>query len=196
MKNIYNSILYTLVLAITFTSCENYLDDAPKGSKVPTALADFEAFLRDEYTNQSVNVEQALNLLNDRYQTVADLAYYRLTKANYFWDETADRIALNQSDETTYYGQYAGISTFNLIIENALTTTNATEQEKRIVWAEAKVLRAKRRHMDGLSDRCFGERRQRERVGDRRRRFARSQTRGGFGNEDFRQRFRADYIAA
>ena len=142
MKNIYYSILCALALGITFTSCDNYLDDAPKGSKVPTTLADFEAFIRDEYTNQSVDVEQALTLLNDKYQTVADLAYYRLTKANYFWDETADRIILNQADERTYYGQYAGISTFNLIIENALTTTEATEDQKRVVWAEAKILRA------------------------------------------------------
>src|SRR4051812_45131142 len=103
MKNIYSSILCLLIAGITFTSCDNYLDDAPKGSKIPTTLADFEALIRDEYTNQTVNVEQALNLLNDRYQTTANLAYYRLIKANYYWDETADRIALNQADETTYY---------------------------------------------------------------------------------------------
>jgi tetratricopeptide (TPR) repeat protein len=142
MKNIYYSILCLLVLGITFTSCDNYLDDVPKGYKTPTTLADFEAFLRDEYTNQSVNVEQAVNLMNDRYRTIADLAYYRLTKANYYWDETADRVVLNQADETTYYGSYAGIASFNLIIENALTTTEATEEQKRVVWAEAKVLRA------------------------------------------------------
>ncbi|MEN2402519.1 RagB/SusD family nutrient uptake outer membrane protein [Flavobacterium sp. MC2016-06] len=142
MKNIYYSILCLLVAGITFTSCDNYLDDVPKGYKTPTTLADFEAFLRDEYTNQSVNVEQAVNLMNDRYRTIADLAYYRLTKANYYWDETADRVVLNQADETTYYGSYAGIASFNLIIENALTTTEATEEQKRVVWAEAKVLRA------------------------------------------------------
>ena len=142
MKNIYIKTLCILTLGLTFASCNDYLDDAPKGSKIPTTLADFEALLRDEYANQSVNVEQSLNLMNDRYQTIADLAYYRLTKANYFWDETADRIALNQADESTYYGQYSGIATFNLIIENALTTTEATEEEKRVVWAESKVLRA------------------------------------------------------
>ena len=142
MKNIYYSILCTLVLGITFTSCDNYLDDAPKGSKVPTTLADFEAFLRDEYTNQSVNVAQAQNLLNDKFVTIATLSFDQLTNANYMWDETADRIELNRADESTYYGQYAGISTFNLIIENALTTTEATEGEKRVVWAEAKILRA------------------------------------------------------
>lgn len=142
MKNLYKNILCVLALGLTVASCDDYLDDAPKGSKIPTTLADFEAFIRDEYTNQMVNVEQAINLLNDRYQTPSDLAYYRLSNANYFWDQTADRIDLNRSDETTYYGQYAGISSFNLIIENALTTTEATEEEKRILWAEAKVLRA------------------------------------------------------
>lgn len=142
MKKIYKNILCVLALGVTFASCDDYLDEVPKGSKVPTTLADYEAFIRDEYTNQMVNVSQALNLMNDNFVTAATLAGNRLTKANYMWDETADRIDLNQADETTYYGQYAGISTFNLIIENALTTTEATDAEKRIVWAEAKILRA------------------------------------------------------
>ncbi|WP_456311801.1 RagB/SusD family nutrient uptake outer membrane protein [Pseudomonas shirazensis] len=142
MKNIYINILCVLVLGAAFTSCDDYLDDAPKGSKVPTTLADYEAFIRDEYTNQTINSEEALNLLNDKYMTTANLSLYRLSKANYMWDETADRIQLNQADETTYYRSYAGISTFNLIIENALTTTEATEEQKRVVWAEAKILRA------------------------------------------------------
>lgn len=142
MKNIYKSILCILALGLVTASCDNYLDDAPKGSKIPTTLADFEAFIRDEYTNQSVDAAQALNLMNDKFIDIATLAAQRLTKANYMWDEAADRIQLNQSDERLYYGQYAGISTFNLIISNALNTTEATEEQKRVVWAEAKVLRA------------------------------------------------------
>ncbi|RKR09006.1 SusD-like starch-binding protein associating with outer membrane [Flavobacterium sp. 90] len=142
MKNIYKNILCVLALGLVLASCSNYLDDAPKGSKIPTTLADFEAFLRDEYTNQSVDIAQASTLINDKFIDIATLAAQRLTKANYMWDETADRIQLNQSDERQYYGQYAGISTFNLIIANALTTTEATEDQKRAVWAEAKILRA------------------------------------------------------
>jgi len=142
MKNIYKKTLLILALGLTLTSCESYLDDVPKGKKVPTTLTDFEAFIRDEYTNQSVFVEHASNLLNDRFVTIAGLSADRLVKANYMWDETADRIQLNQADEAMYYRSYAGISTFNLIITNALGTTEATEQEKRIVWAEAKILRA------------------------------------------------------
>ncbi|MFB9079249.1 RagB/SusD family nutrient uptake outer membrane protein [Flavobacterium procerum] len=142
MKNIYKKLACLLALGLTFVSCNDYLDDVPKGSKTPTTLADFEAFIRDEYGNQIVNVAQALNLLNDNYVTVANLSGDRLTKANYMWDETADRIQLNQGDEITYYRSYAGISSFNLIIANALTATEATDEQRRIVWAEAKVLRA------------------------------------------------------
>lgn len=142
MKNIYKNILCVLALGLVLASCSNYLDDAPKGSKIPTTLSDYEAFIRDEYTNQSVNIAQASTLINDKFIDIATLAAQRLTKANYMWDESADRIQLNQADESMYYGQYAGISTFNLIITNALTTTEATEDQKRIVWAEAKILRA------------------------------------------------------
>ena len=142
MKNIYKKTACLLALGLTFVSCEDYLSDVPKGSKSPTTLADYEAFLRDEYTNHRVDITGASQLLNDQYVTLANLASYRLFNANYMWDENADRIALKVSDETTYYSSYAGISTFNLIIENALTTTKATEAEQRIVWAEAKVQRA------------------------------------------------------
>lgn len=114
----------------------------PKGSKIPESYTDYEAFIRNEYTNHTVNVEQALNVLNDKYVTAATLAYNRLTNANYLWDETADRIALNQSDEGCYYFGYSAISTFNLIIENALITTEATLEQQQALWAQAKVLRA------------------------------------------------------
>ncbi|UGU14737.1 RagB/SusD family nutrient uptake outer membrane protein [Sinomicrobium kalidii] len=142
MKKIYITILCPLMLIVGLTSCDDYLDDIPKGSKIPRTLADFEALIRDEYTNHRVNVNQALNLLNDRYVTEATLSFYPLDKANYLWDESADRIALNRADEGTYYSGYAAISTFNLIIENALETTEATEAGQQELWAQAKVLRA------------------------------------------------------
>ncbi|KAF2337957.1 RagB/SusD family nutrient uptake outer membrane protein [Flavobacterium nitrogenifigens] len=142
MKNIYKKAVCLLALGLTLASCENYLDDIPKGSKSPTTLADFEAFLRDEYTNQRVDVLSALHVLNDQFVNAATLSSNRLYNANYMWDESANRIELKPSDEGTYYGGYQGISTFNLIIENALTTTKATEQEQRVVWAQAKLLRA------------------------------------------------------
>lgn len=141
MKKIYKNVVGLLVLGLTFASCENYLDDVPKGAKAPATLADFEAFLRDEY-NFRVEAKGASDLLNDRFLGIAALSNDRLASANYMWDEEADRIQLKPSDETAYYAGYASISTCNLLIENVLTATNATEAEKRTVWAQSKILRA------------------------------------------------------
>jgi starch-binding outer membrane protein, SusD/RagB family len=144
MKKIFSKIVLAIVclMCITLTSCEDYLNIKPKGSKIPTTLSDFEALLRDEYTCQKTDVTQAIILLNDMYVSSSNLSYYPLWKANYNWDESADRIELNNSDETTYYNTYAAISSCNLIIENAPDATEATDEEKNEVTAYAKVIRS------------------------------------------------------
>ena len=144
MKNIFSKIvLVTLFgMSIALTSCEKYLDIVPKGEKIPTTLQDFEALLRDEYTCQVTNVDQATILLNDRYVSSMYVNYYPLWGANYNWDESADRIKMNNSDETTYYNTYAAISSCNLIIENAASATEETEAQKKEVIAYAKVIRS------------------------------------------------------
>jgi len=144
MKKIINKILSGLIigLAVAFTSCSGYLDEVPKGQKIPETLADFEALLRDEYTCQRVDVTQSCLLMNDRYPSSSSLNYYPLWKANYMWDETADRIKLNSSDESAYYVSYASIASCNLIIEHAPSATNATDSEKNILIAQARIIRA------------------------------------------------------
>lgn len=143
-KYIHNFIMTALLAGVIFTSvsCDDYLSVVPKGEKIPATLADFEAMLRDEYGCQRVDALQALILMNDQYVTSMNLTYYPLYNANYNWDETADRIALNKSDESTYYVGYSAISTFNLLIENVPATTEATEVAKKELMAQARVLRA------------------------------------------------------
>lgn len=136
------TILGALLLTLGFTACEDYLGVIPKGEKIPETLADFEAMIRYEYGNHRVDVMQASILLNDLWVPSSSLSYYPLYKANYFWDESADRVALNKSDETAYYAAYSAINAFNLIISNALNSTEAGESEKKEVEAQAKVLRA------------------------------------------------------
>ena len=41
--------IYMLVCGLVFSSCNDYLDIVPKGNKIPSTLADYEALLRDEY---------------------------------------------------------------------------------------------------------------------------------------------------
>jgi len=131
-----------MFLAVALSGCRKFIDIIPKGSKIPVSFADYEAFIRNEYDNHTMNVSQAILLLNDRFETSASLNYDQLNAANYNWDESADRIALNNADETAYYGTYKAINTSNLIIENINDATEATAAQKAELIAQAKVLRA------------------------------------------------------
>jgi hypothetical protein len=132
-----------LVAVLPFlSSCSDYLDNVPKGEKIPTTLEDFTDMIANEYTNQREDISQALILMNDRYVSPSYLSYYPLWKANYLWDENADRIKFNNSDETTYYNGYAAISTANLILENAPSATECTTAERAVAIAQARILRA------------------------------------------------------
>lgn len=145
MKLFHKLPFFSLLLGVTlslFSSCEDYLSVVPKGQKIPVTLNDFALMLKDEYAAQRVDALQALILLNDRHVNNSSLNYYPLYKANYNWDESADRIELNKSDEQAYYVGYGAISVFNLIIQNAPGATEATDDERKQVIAQAKVLRA------------------------------------------------------
>ena len=144
MKTKINKMLLgsCLCLLALLCSCDDYLSNVPKGEKIPITLTDFSVMIADEYNNCREDVTQALILLNDRYVTDSYLSYYDLWKANYYWDESADRVTMNKSDETTFYNGYAGISTANLIIENAPDATDATDAQRAEVVAQAKILRA------------------------------------------------------
>ena len=131
-----------LLLVVSLGSCKKYLDVLPKGKKIPTTLADFEALVRDEYTNHRAPVTQAVLLLNDRWESQANLNYYPLWKANYYWDASVNRISLNTTDESAYYTAYAAISTFNLILQYAPNATDATDADKSQLMAQAKLGRA------------------------------------------------------
>ena len=135
-------LLAGLALSMALTSCDDYLSNVPKGQKIPTTLEDFSTMIADEYNNCREDVTQAVILLNDQFVSAGNLSYYELWNANYYWDESADRIVMNKSDETTYYNGYAGINVANLIIENAPTATEATDAQRNQAMAQAKILRA------------------------------------------------------
>lgn len=129
-------------LLLCLTSCNDYLNIVPKGKKIPRTLAEYEPFLRNEYTMGYAPVTNALYLLNDQYVRKSALNSNTLTRANYLWDETADRILLNNADEGTYNYSYGAISTCNLLLENVPDATDATAQERDEVMAYARVIRA------------------------------------------------------
>ena len=127
---------------LALSSCNDYLDIVPKGERIPTTLADYEALLRDEYTIGYSPILQSFYLLNDEYLTRSSLGSPTLSAANYLWDESTDRTLLNNADESTYYNNYAAISSCNLILENVPTATEATDEERTEVMNYARVVRA------------------------------------------------------
>lgn len=140
-KGSIKSILF-FFLALISVSCNDYLGILPKGEKIPTSYADFEALLRDEYSVHNVAITQATILLNDRFVSASNLNYYKLWDINYNWKESEDRKQFNNSDEGAYYQSYASIATCNLIIENGDKLTESTETQRKELLATARVLRA------------------------------------------------------
>lgn len=135
-------IICAVCVMCGFTACDDYLDNIPKGEKIPTTFEDFNALIADEYTNLRQPVYQAIYLLNDAYVSEATLSYDRLTRANYLWDTSIDRIRENNSDEGTYYTCYGAISTANLILENIDEMTECSDTDRRTLAAQARILRA------------------------------------------------------
>ena len=144
MKNRKNIICWFMLLCgmLLSASCNDFLNIVPKGQKIPTTLADYEALLRYEYNIARTPVMNALYLLNDRQVNKSELNSATLTRANYLWDESADRIELNNSSEDTYYCLYGAISTCNLLLENVPSATECTEAQRTEVMAYARVIRA------------------------------------------------------
>lgn len=142
MKKNILSILLLLGMTLMLASCDEYLNIEPKGKRIPKTLADYEAFLRYEYGTHRMPITQTTYLLNDQYLTNSYANYYPMYKANFNWDETADRIYWNSSDEGAYYAAYGTINTCNLILEDVPGTTEGSDKEKAEVMAYARVLRA------------------------------------------------------
>ena len=144
---IMNKITHTVVVAAVlcasalFSSCNEFLGILPKGEKIPTTLADYEALIRNEEYHSN-DFSQALNLLNDVYVAPEYLNAISLESINYNWMEDEDRIFYNNSDEMAYYDTYEAIFAWNLILQNAADMTECTEEERAALVAQAKVLRA------------------------------------------------------
>lgn len=136
------TICLTAGLTMGLISCDDYLNETPKGISIPSTLADYESFIRYEYGMHRFPVTQAEYLMQNLYCSESYQSYYPLYAANYNWDTSIDRVYWNNSDEATFYTGYGVIGTSNLIIEDVMSTSDATEAEQREVWAYAKVLRA------------------------------------------------------
>ena len=133
------------VVLLAATSCDGYLNEIPKGQKTPTTWEDYDAFMRNNNTSYFES-EQLLFLTGDYFRSPTALNSSELTRANYLYLEDVDRTLINSSDYMAYYSAYEMMFYWNLIIEEGMNSTEATDDQRRMLVAQAKVLRAMTYH--------------------------------------------------
>lgn len=145
LHNILSKAALAGVVLSTMTSCNDFLNEIPKGQKTPATWEDYNAFMRNNNTS-NYETEQLLFLLGDYFRSPSALNNSELTRANYLYLEDVDRTLINSSDNMAYYSAYEMMFYWNLIIEDGMNTTEATDQQRRMLVAQARVLRAMTYH--------------------------------------------------
>lgn len=136
-------ILPLIAAALMATGCDDYIDVMPKGMRIPTTLADYQALLRNEYSANYLPSLQDQYLLNDRFVGANDCRNVDdLRTAHYMWKENRSRTDLNASTEGVFDNGYGIIGVANTIIEEVPGATEATEAEKAEVMSYAYAIRA------------------------------------------------------
>ncbi|MCS4225440.1 RagB/SusD family nutrient uptake outer membrane protein [Sphingobacterium sp. BIGb0165] len=144
MRYIYIGLLFSLTI---LSSCNKYLDIKPKGFTIPEALNDYKLLLNDQSLVRASPVYP--NYLADNIQSgdpqdvqsAASFDYYDYVKKQLY---SFARGAIFENGQYDPYWEtaYSRIFTYNVIINNVLTSSDGSEAEKKKVWAEAKIGRA------------------------------------------------------
>lgn len=145
LKKYITKFLLLAVVAM-MTSCNDYLNEIPKGQKTPQTWADYNAFMK--YTSiQYFEIDLISLLMNDRVRSQTQLTSDDMVRAMYLWDETIDRTqytntASKHDNRKAYFSAYEQMFYWNLIIEQVPEATECTEEERQMLIAQAKVQRA------------------------------------------------------
>lgn len=136
-----SSLLFA-VTAMMFSACDDYLDDVPKGQKIPKTWEDYNAFIRNNAMYHYRDPDQLALLVGDMFKNPNLVSSQSLTRANYYADESVNRIDLLTSDDRLpYFNAYEGLFAWNLIVEDGPGVTDCTEAQRRQLIAQGRVLR-------------------------------------------------------
>ncbi len=129
---------FTIIITLLLTSCNKFLDVAPKGIVIPTKLADYEGLLYSNAITTGFSPEM-LHITDDLYfltQTATNT-----TQANaYLWHEYID--ADLQAAPAIWSQMYSAIYHANVIIKGVFTATDGTDAQKRQLYSEALLVRS------------------------------------------------------
>lgn len=87
--------------------------------------------------------DQLAVLAGDIFKLPSAVTSPSLTRANYYADESVNRIDLmTGNDKNPYFNAYEGLFAWNLIVEDVPDATECTEVQRRQLIAQGRVLRA------------------------------------------------------
>ncbi len=123
------------------SGCNDYLNEIPKGQKTPTTWEDYNAFVRTTEKHY-FEMDQLFCLVGDLFYTPNQLNSNQLVNTHYFWKEDVDRTLINSTDKNAYYNAYEALFYANLIVDGAPSATESTEEQRNMLTAQGRVLRA------------------------------------------------------
>jgi len=143
---------------LLFTSCDNFLDEAPRGKAIAQSVDEYNGmFNTTGFMNISLESQYYQLFKSDEliftpecYDAINYMTTYPTSVINALQYKT--KIYRDDEDATAWETLYKNIYTYNVIVNGVLDATGS-EDEKRHVWAEAKVSRA---YMHFLLAQWFG----------------------------------------
>ena len=145
MKKYIYPILCTLL--IVSQGCDHFLGNKPKGYAIPEAFEDYVKLFASQSLNSCMSTDafyltDDVHLLDDTV-SAADLAYANQDDhERNLYSFKGGQIYTPGSDDNLWNAAYERIYTFNTIINNVLSSTDATDAEKHRLRAEALYQRA------------------------------------------------------
>lgn len=138
--------IYILIALVVFSSCsEEWLDIKPKGKIIPVKVEDYR-LLMDQTNDRSGSSGFVQSYGNVLYSTDDvkipdsgyDENYGKTSQSVYTW---AEKFYLDEEEDADWQSLYSQIYVCNVVITEVLTT-EGDEEEKKQLYAEAKIQRA------------------------------------------------------
>ncbi len=134
-----------MTLLSSMSSCNDFLNEIPKGEKTPQTWEDYNAFIRN--ANMAYyEIDNIILLCGDYFRSANQLNSNPLYRVHYYYEEDTDRTLINDSDKNAYYSAYEQMFYWNLIIDEAKNSTEASLEKKLMLESQARVLRAMTYH--------------------------------------------------
>lgn len=142
-------IIYPILLATTALtqSCDNFLDNKPKGFTIPENFEDYSKLLVSQSLAQSMSLD-AFYLTDDIHLADDTCSYADISFVNQddhqrnLYSFKSGQIYTPGSHDYLWNNSYARIYTYNTVINNVLESKGSNDKEKQRLRAEALFHRA------------------------------------------------------